>query len=827
MTLNPSRISCRPARHQANNIGPEIIKMTVAPICLLRKIYQNVRCSGNVYVADYNNRIQKFTSTGTFVTKWGSYGSGDGQLYYPSGVVVNSNSDVYVSDSDNHRIQKFTWSSSGGGTNYTYDILGNLTQVKDNSNNTTTINYNWLSRKLTMSDPDMGNWSYTYYDNGNLYTQTDAKSQTITMVYDALNRLTNKNYPGGSGMTNVVYGYDSTSGGNYGKGKRTSMTDYFGTNSDNWKYDTWGRLIREDKIISSVTYTTQYTYDGADRIATITYPTNEVVTQTYNGRGLPYTLSGTTAGSLVSSVLYNQLGSIMEINLNNSTKSTLGYYGTGGTYDTTGGYYGRLWEIKTTKQPGGTPVLQDVKHTWDAGANLTQRQDLVSGETENFTYDPLDRLLTASGAYSEAFTYNEIGNITSKNGVSYAYGTKPHAVTAVGSTSYVYDSNGNMTTRGTQTLTWDVENKPLTVTGGNSYYYDGDGNRVKEIDGSTTTIYINKYYEKNITTSEITTHYYLGGKQIAVRKGSTVSYMLQDHLGSTSVIADTSGASTGIMRYFPFGLTRSTSGAIPTDEKFTGQRLDSTGLYYYGARYYDANIGRFISPDTIVPHPYNPQSLNRYSYALNNPLKYIDPSGHDELDWSDPNTAYYLWESQGAVFDPANVYNGVSDYWDPAWSYTAEPEVPIAPDQPIVPTQPEPSIPSFDVNDGSVTSSEDAPGGGGSSSWGQSKQPTSDSSSSSGAGEKLRKAGEVTLDCFIGGAEIISGLTEIGVGLLVAIGGTIESGGAAWWIAIPAGALLVSQGYSLVSGGILLISQETINLPRIPYMPPLKIPFGP
>jgi RHS repeat-associated protein len=70
------------------------------------------------------------------------------------------------------------------------------------------------------------------------------------------------------------------------------------------------------------------------------------------------------------------------------------------------------------------------------------------------------------------------------------------------------------------------------------------------------------------------------------------------------------------------------SGSMPTDKKFTGQRLDGTGLYYYNARYYDPEIGRLISPDTLVPNPTNPQAFNRYSYVLNNPLKYIDPSGH-------------------------------------------------------------------------------------------------------------------------------------------------------------------------------------------------------
>jgi RHS repeat-associated protein len=80
--------------------------------------------------------------------------------------------------------------------------------------------------------------------------------------------------------------------------------------------------------------------------------------------------------------------------------------------------------------------------------------------------------------------------------------------------------------------------------------------------------------------------------------------------------------------YFPFGGTRTSSGTLNTDERFTGQRLDQSGLYYYNARYYDATIGRFISADTMVPGFSNPQSLNRYSYCWNNPLKYVDPTGH-------------------------------------------------------------------------------------------------------------------------------------------------------------------------------------------------------
>ena len=101
----------------------------------------------------------------------------------------------------------------------------------------------------------------------------------------------------------------------------------------------------------------------------------------------------------------------------------------------------------------------------------------------------------------------------------------------------------------------------------------------------------------------------------------------QDHLTGTAITSDTSGSQIGSIKYYPYGSTRSSSGTLP-DQKFTGQRLDDTGLYYYNARYYDAGIGRFISADTIVPSFVNPQNLNRYSYCLSNPLKYIDPTGH-------------------------------------------------------------------------------------------------------------------------------------------------------------------------------------------------------
>jgi len=217
------------------------------------------------------------------------------------------------------------------------------------------------------------------------------------------------------------------------------------------------------------------------------------------------------------------------------------------------------------------------------------------------------------------------------NGNSYTYGSRPHAVTdVVGYATYAYDANGNMTARGSQTLTWDVENRLVSVSGGGadmSAIYDGDGNRAWKTENGQTVLYLNRYFELDWSAGYIT-HYYLGGQEIAHRNASGVRYVSQDQVNSTVLTTDSSGSTLATVKYYPYGAKRSVSGTLDTDKLFTGQRLDDSGLYFYNARYYDASIGRFISADTIVPDWTNPQAWNPYSYCLNNPLKYTDPTGN-------------------------------------------------------------------------------------------------------------------------------------------------------------------------------------------------------
>jgi RHS repeat-associated protein len=135
------------------------------------------------------------------------------------------------------------------------------------------------------------------------------------------------------------------------------------------------------------------------------------------------------------------------------------------------------------------------------------------------------------------------------------------------------------------------------------------------------------------TGRDVTKYYYFNGQRVAMRgSDDAVTWIHGDHLGSTSLTTNESGVAGARQLYAPFGEVRWASGALGTDFGFTGQWEDVyIGLVHMGARWYNVNVGRWVSADTIVPDPGNPQDFNRYTYSRNNPLKYVDPSGHDCL----------------------------------------------------------------------------------------------------------------------------------------------------------------------------------------------------
>ena len=124
--------------------------------------------------------------------------------------------------------------------------------------------------------------------------------------------------------------------------------------------------------------------------------------------------------------------------------------------------------------------------------------------------------------------------------------------------------------------------------------------------------------------------YYPGGVlRVQTSSGNSLSFLVQDHLNSTALTLNTSGSITGEMIYSAWGEPRYSFGATPTDRLYTGQYEAEAGLYFYNARWYDNQLGRFVQADSIVPEPGSPQSWDRYAYVNNNPVRYNDPSGHD------------------------------------------------------------------------------------------------------------------------------------------------------------------------------------------------------
>jgi RHS repeat-associated protein len=370
--------------------------------------------------------------------------------------------------------------------------------------------------------------------------------------------------------------------------------------------------------------------------------------------------------------VYNALGRPLRQNWGNGRITTYAYHP----------HNARLTQLTVSGN------LLDLRYGYDRVGNITAITDTVNNnQVQTFGYDARDRLVWArtdaagNGQYSEAYGYDRMGNIVTRTVGGevrwYTYGVRQTEVItppvapgpwrvylplvlagpsyppvpprtwgqpfAVLSTTAgfraAYDPNGNMVLRveisGAQRITYTQEYNPenrlvavTTPTGTVQFRYDGDGNRVLHIGPEGTTVYIGDYYEKR--GSVVTKYYDAGGQRVALRAGGTVAYLHGDHLGSATLTTGASGNWVGEARYTPYGEMRRDypRGVIPTDRLYTGQRQETFGLYDYGARYYSPGLERWISADTMVPDPPNPQSLNRYAYVYNQPLIYVDREGH-------------------------------------------------------------------------------------------------------------------------------------------------------------------------------------------------------
>ncbi len=573
-----------------------------------------------------------------------------------------------------------------------YDAHGNLTSMTRNAGQgaiVTSYEYDALGRRTKTVDPDRGTERAFYNAAGEVIRTIDGAGMDVRLDIDALGRLWRRQSGRSSGATEPpplgqifangfetpglpvpglvvdAWRYDTATNGkgllHYEERTEEGEDLYRRTMA----YDTRGRPSSRATLIDGSAYNESWLYDTLGRTYRETDAGGGTVERTWTARGYEYQLRNATTPSEV----YQQItGQNAHGQITNELR--------GAATLTRSFHAQRGWLTGITATAGAT--LQNLTYQHDVLGNVTQRRDLRANQTEDFTYDGLNRLRTAVTKVGAApavttlnLTYDRLGNICSKNGAAYTYagrdgcngtGTSatasPHAVTQIGSQTFVYGSNGALerdSGSGGAPERWfgydGLQNLSLVIVGSlfspsaelNLRYGTGGERyrRTERIGSSTTTTrYVGSVEYITRPTGIIETKRYIGGVMIqtSLSTGGTPTkrYLYQDGLGSIDAITNEAGTLQERLGFDGHGNRRNgddwrtnLASYTPanTTHGFTGhEHLDPFKLIHMNGRVYDPNIGRFIQADPMLDQGI--QGLNRYSYALNNPLTLTDPSGY-------------------------------------------------------------------------------------------------------------------------------------------------------------------------------------------------------
>jgi RHS repeat-associated protein len=575
-------------------------------------------------------------------------------------------------------------------TSYRYDPMEQLVEVADDRNNVTTTSYDNLGRRTAVTNPDTGRTETQFdlsgYPTARITANLRAENERVSYRYD-FHRLTGVTYPNFPG-NNVTYTYGAPGATENRAGRVILVTDESGANER--FYGKLGEIVRETRSIASDTgpepevYTTSYTYDTFGRLQSMVYPDGEVLTYAYDSGGLVRAASGVKGPQsypYVNRLEYDKFARRAFVEAGNGVRTAY-------THDPVDR---RLANLNTGK-PGGNPI-QNLEYTYDEVGNIVSLTNDVpepppsrdgGPTTQTFVYDDLYRLVSAAGSYRFApnktdryrstFSYDTIDNLTAKEQVheivepsggvtpqhkttySWAYtygGPGPHAATHVGDRAYTYDANGNQTgwtadnNGQRRTIVWDEENRIQSVSDNGqeeTYKYDAGGQRVIKRGPQGETAYVNQYF--TVRNGEIgTKQVFVGSTRLASKlvkdesREKDLYYFHPDHLGSSNYVTNADGEIYQHIEYFPGGETwvDESSNKQRTPYQFSGKELDEeTGLYYYGARYYDPRTQAWQSPDPLLesyldgePNDgvYHAPNLALYTYAYQNPVRLTDPDG--------------------------------------------------------------------------------------------------------------------------------------------------------------------------------------------------------
>ncbi|UCH20978.1 MAG: RHS repeat protein [Deltaproteobacteria bacterium] len=515
-------------------------------------------------------------------------------------------------------------------TSYDYDNHGNLISVTDAENHETTFAYDDMARLVASSSPDSGTATYVYDVAGNPTAKTDAMGITVQYDYDVLNRLTAVRFPDPG--QNIIYTYDD---GINGIGHRTGITDPSG-NID-FEYDNRGRLVGKTSMVNGYIYPVTRRFTPGGRLNAFTYPSGRIIDYTRYANGkLQKATTNHNSDSipLVDNLSYNPFGTPNGLET-----------GSGGIISNVSSSDCDCLEVINPGQP-----MEQV-YTYDANRNLTSiRGTYAPWYNQDFSYDALNRLITAKGVYGTIdYTYDKVGNRLTRavNGrtESLTYYTDTNKLARFtgpdAQIEYTYDPNGNVTGIGNKTLIYSQNNRLIRVEeNGNvlgKYTYNSLGQRViKEVNGQETIFHYdfsgNLIAESSADGIFAREYLYVDQARLAMVDvaSDTMYYYLNNYLGTPVMMTDNQGVIVWEAHYKPFGeVSINPNSEVVNNFRFLGQYYDQeTGFHYNWFRYYDPRTGRYLTPDPIGFDG----GINLYVYASLNPISFFDFLGLK--DWA-------------------------------------------------------------------------------------------------------------------------------------------------------------------------------------------------
>jgi RHS repeat-associated protein len=529
--------------------------------------------------------------------------------YDQYGQVISSKNDVDALTSmiydDRGRVTKVT-APLGRIASASYDNLNRVISSTDPLGRTVQYQYDVLNRVKKAIYPDATFVTMTYDNNGNLKTLSDEKGNITSYDYDQMNRLVKRTNPLGQYST-YQYDYNNNLKQVIDRQGRTTTFDYnsrdelirttlFDGTVINRTFDAVGRLVSLDdsrdgridweydildRVVKETTSqgTVAYAYDTEGRRITLSAPNGYTVSYGYDAADRVTTI---TKGSQNFQLGYDAADRMTGMAMPNGIAANY-------SFDAAG----RINRILYQK---GAQVLKDFQYTLDVADQITQ----IAG--------------------TPAHTFGD-------NLVSTAVVNQNNQNTTFGSDSLSHDASGNLKTKGQITYQWDVRDRLVGITGSGvtaSFSYDALERRLSKTVNAQTLSY--QYDGADIIQDS--NSQYLQGVGIDDVLSRTTNgnneYYLKDHLGSTVALADQSGNLATQYSYSPYGQVSKTGTSSGNYFTYTGREDDSTGIYYYRARYYSSDLKRFTAED---PAGFGGGDSNLYSYVGGNPISGRDPSG--------------------------------------------------------------------------------------------------------------------------------------------------------------------------------------------------------